>query len=45
MAQVFYVDTHAHYTYTGPQTSTVVQITADATWPAPWAGTGVVQLA
>lgn len=45
-AQVFYVDTALAYpTYAGPQNSTVVQITATGTWPAPTQGTGVVQFA
>ena len=37
-------DLSTRSTRTG-QSSTVVQVTADVTWPARWEGTGVVQLA
>jgi hypothetical protein len=45
-ANVFYVDVaHAHYTYTGPQASTVMAVEYAGTYPWPWPGLGARQLA
>lgn len=46
-SQVFFVDTvHAHYAYTGPQTSSVTRLLSPGTWPGTtWPALGTEELA